>query len=115
LPVRLLRTLLAGLFLVCLATQPASSQEKSGQAQKSGKRYPLRGVIEALDESAGRLTVNHDKIEGLMAAMTMSYKVDSPDAFKKLKPGDRIEATLSADDLTLHNIRVVPGAPPAKK
>src|SRR3978361_1442060 len=93
---------------VCLATSVAS-------AQQSKKEYALRGKVEALDEIGNRLTVNHEKIEGFMDAMTMSYKVDNPDVFKKVKPGDQIEATLSASDLTLHNIRVISAGTSAPK
>lgn len=77
-------------------------------AQQGKKEYVVRGKIEAVDQDSKRLTVNHEKIEGLMDAMTMSYKVDKPEVLKKVKVGDQIKATLYADDLMLRNVEIVP-------
>jgi Cu/Ag efflux protein CusF len=75
-------------------------------AQQSKKEYPVHGKIEAVDEANKKVTVNADKIEGFMEAMTMPYKVDKADVLKKVKVGDEINATVTSD-MTLHNIKVV--------
>jgi Cu/Ag efflux protein CusF len=92
------RLLLAALALFALSAP--------GSAQQTKKEYPVHGKIEAVDEANQKLTVNADKIEGFMEAMTMPYKVDKPDVLKKVKVGDEIKATVTPD-LTLHNVQVV--------
>jgi Cu/Ag efflux protein CusF len=44
-----------------------------------------------------------------MNAMTMAYPVDKPETLKGIKAGDRISATVFEGDLTLHDVKVVPG------
>jgi Cu/Ag efflux protein CusF len=81
-----------------------STKVQAGAAVK--KSFTLRGVVEGVDAKAGRVTVNHEKVEGWMDAMTMAYAVDKPEELQKLKPGDRIEATVYQDEYKLYNIKV---------
>ena len=77
-------------------------------AQPAGKKsYTLRGKVEGVDATAKSLTVNHDKVEGWMAGMTMKYKVDNADVFTAVKNGDTIEATVYDGDYTLYKAHVV--------
>jgi protein SCO1/2 len=80
----------------------------AAQQPAKGKSFTLRGKVEQVSQD--RLTVNHERVEGYMAAMTMPYKVDTPDVLKSVKVGDQIEATVYADDYTLYNVKVVPPA-----
>lgn len=93
------------------AQQIRPAKDQLGAAVQSGtavrKSYTFHGVVESVDPKAGRVTVNNEKIEGWMDAMTMAYSVDKPEELDKLKPGDRIEATVYQDDYKLYNIRVV--------
>jgi protein SCO1/2 len=50
--------------------------------------------VVAVDANAGTLTVAHQSIPGYMGAMTMSFVVKDQWAFKVLKPGQSISATL---------------------
>ena len=50
-----------------------------------------------------------------MDAMTMDYKVDNPAILNKVKPGDRIMATVYEGDMTLHNVRVMKKGASASK
>jgi len=75
------------------------------QAKKS---FTFHGKVEAVDSSGQSLTVNGEKVEGWMDAMTMSYKVDDAAILKKVKPGDQIAATVYEGDTSLHKVRVVP-------
>jgi len=77
-------------------SRPALSQQSRVSA--SAKRYPLKGVITAVDFSKPAITVAHEEIPGYMAAMTMAFPVrDDPRVVALLRPGDRIEATLVVD------------------
>ena len=67
----------------------------------SAKRYPLKGVITAVDFSKPAITVAHEEIPGFMEAMTMAFPVrDDPKVVALLRPGDRIEARLVVDGST---------------
>ena len=90
-------------------------------AQQSGKKsYTFRGKVEKIDAAAKTLTINGEKVEGWMDAMTMSYAADKDDVFKKIKVGDTITAKVYEGDFkVLHDIQIVPAtkapASPAKK
>ena len=77
-------------------------------AQDKKKSYTLRGKVEAVDEKGNTLTVNHEKVEGWMEAMTMAFEVDKPEVLKKIKVGDRIKATVYDNDFKLYNVEVQP-------
>ena len=98
--------LIAVLGAICLLGALAFAQKKS---------YTLYGKVEAVEENSKGLTVNHEKVEGWMDAMTMTYAVDDPAVLKKVKVGDRIKATVYDGDLTLHNVEVVGKAPGKSK
>lgn len=77
------------------------------QTNAKKKEYTLAGKVEAVNANAGKVTVNHGKVEGWMEAMTMAYPVDKPESLKNVKPGDRIEARVFEGDMTLHNLQVM--------
>src|SRR5580692_12986713 len=81
------------LAIACLAQAPAGK-----------KSFTFHGKVEAV--SADGLTVNGEKVEGWMDAMTMKYKVDDPKVLKKVKAGDEITATVYEGDLSLHKVQV---------
>jgi protein SCO1 len=78
------------------------------QAAPAKKAYTFRGKVEAVNTGANSVTVNGEKVEGWMDAMTMGYKVDDPAVLKNVKVGDRITATVYEGDMTLHKVQVVP-------
>jgi Cu/Ag efflux protein CusF len=95
--------LAAALAVVCLFATSAFAQDK---AKGKAKSYTFHGKVEAITEKG--LTVNGEKVEGWMEAMTMTYPVDKPDVLKKVQTGDRIMATVYDGDMTLHNVEVMP-------
>ncbi len=74
----------------------------------SKKSFQFHGKVEAV--SPDGVTVNGDKVEGWMDAMTMKYKVDDPKVLKKVKKGDEITATVYEGDYSLHNVKVAGNA-----
>lgn len=83
-----------------------------GQAPSGKKEFTFHGKVESVDKSSKSLKVNGEKVEGWMGAMTMDYKVDDPSIVDKVKPGDRIMATVYEGDYTLHKVKVMgPGEP----
>ena len=75
------------------------------QAPAGKKSHTFHGKVESI--SADAVTVNGDKVEGWMDAMTMKYKVDDPKILKAVKPGDEITATVYDGDYSLHKVEVV--------
>ena len=63
------------------------------------KRYPMRGVVKALDPQAQVATIDSGKIDDWMEAMTMEFPVKPPSEFQKLQVGQKISATVVVDDL----------------
>jgi Cu/Ag efflux protein CusF len=82
-----------------------SLSRASGTPQE-GLHVPWKS--EAVNAGANSVTVNGEKVEGWMDAMTMRYKVDDAAVLKNIKAGDRITATVYEGDMTLHKLQVVP-------
>src|ERR1700675_3319512 len=98
------RRILAGaLALGCLLAVNSFGQDKA-----KGKAKPLtfHGKVEAVTDKG--LTVNGEKVEGWMDAMTMTYPVDKPDVLKMVKVGDMIMATVYKGEIILHDVQVMP-------
>ncbi len=58
------------------------------------KRYPVRGKVMGVNLSAGEVELDAAAIPGYMDAMTMPYRIPSPQVLGELHPGDTITATL---------------------
>jgi Cu/Ag efflux protein CusF len=82
-------------------------------AQGAKKSFTFHGKVESIDAASKSMTVNGDKVEGWMDAMSMKYAVDNADVFKTVKIGDTIEATVYDGDYKLYKVHVV--KPTAKK
>jgi protein SCO1/2 len=59
---------------------------------KPVKDYTVRGVIVRVDIPGKTATIDAEKIDGWMEAMTMEYPVHDPKLLEGLKPGDHITA-----------------------
>ena len=95
--------LAAVLALACLFAVNGFGQDK---AKGKAKSYTFHGKVTGVTEKG--LTVNGEKVEGWMDAMTMTYPVDKPDVLKTVKVGDQIMATVYEGDMTLHNVMAMP-------
>ena len=70
---------------------PAAAPADTGE-----KHYPLTGQVLKVDAAKKSLLVQHDKIPGLMPAMTMEFTVSDGD-LANAKEGQRIRADLVMD------------------
>src|SRR5256885_459945 len=89
----------AVLAFACVFAATGFGQDK---AKGKAKSYTFHGKVTAVTDKG--LTVNGEKVEGWMDAMTMTYPVDKPDVLKTIKVGDQIMATVYDGDSTLHNV-----------
>ena len=97
-----------GCFFAVVLTVFVSSGY-AGQNKNAGKKeYTFRGKVEKIDLNAKTITVNGQKVEGWMNAMTMSYMPDKADVLKTLKVGDEITAKVYDGDFRmLYDVKVV--------
>jgi len=63
------------------------------------QRYQLRGKVLRLRPEARVASIEHEKIEGWMDAMTMEFPIPREEDFAKLKEGAVIRATVNVNDL----------------
>ena len=104
------RLIAAITMTVCLLV-PLSYAQQGGKNEKkeSGKKeFTFRGKVEKIDAKTKMLTINGEKVEGWMNAMTMSYPVDKEDVLKQVKVGDQITAKVYTGDMVLHDVKVAP-------
>ncbi|MBK9707366.1 MAG: copper-binding protein [Acidobacteria bacterium] len=62
------------------------------------QRYEFKGVVVSVDRVKRRATIKHEKVEGLMDAMTMPFLVKDDKALEEMQPGDQIVAVLVSSD-----------------
>jgi Cu(I)/Ag(I) efflux system periplasmic protein CusF len=72
----------------------------------------VTGTVVSLEPERRQLTVAHDDIPGLMAAMTMPFDVEDPAVLETVAPGDRIRFTLRRIDGRL-GVRAIERLPEA--
>ncbi len=64
----------------------------------SAKTYEMRGQILGINRDKMEILVKHDEIPGLMAAMTMPWKVQQASMLDNLGPGDLIATEIVVDN-----------------
>jgi len=67
---------------------------------KNEKRYPIKGVVVAVNQTERTATIKHEDIPGYMPAMTMEFKLKNAADLQTMKPGDQINGTLVIDDIS---------------
>ncbi len=112
---------LALIVTACLASAAGCGKSPStstAEPRRSTTEYPLTGIVRNVDASAGRVTIRHDEIPGFMDAMTMPFTLKNPKDLDKVRPGDKVEATLlvmksgqEVEDYELKNLVVTEPAP----
>jgi Cu/Ag efflux protein CusF len=74
----------------------AAASATPAATRSAAKEYDIKGRITAVDGPGSQVTINHEEIKGLMAAMEMTYRVADPKLIQGLKAGDEVEGTLEA-------------------
>src|SRR5205085_2984593 len=106
--------LLSGIAVSLLLSCAYGEQNKNAPSGAK-KEHTFRGKVEKIDVNAKTFTVNGQKVEGWMGAMTMVYVPDKEDVLKRLKVGDEITAKVYDGDFRiLHDVQIVPPKPEEK-
>ncbi|MBX7171767.1 MAG: SCO family protein [Pyrinomonadaceae bacterium] len=99
------------LFIGC---QPAI---KKPVADANAKRYPLKGKVVSVDLEKQKVTIQHEKVENYMDAMTMPFPLYDKDILQTMTKGSEVKAELivnSDGDYWLENV-VISAAPTANQ
>ena len=83
--------------LIALALTACSWGEKPPTNEK---RYPIKGVVVAVNKTEYTATIKHEDIPGYMPGMTMEFKIKNTADIQTMKPGDQITGTLVVDDIS---------------
>ena len=67
------------------------------QNHSSPHRYDLQGQVVSVDRQQRQVLIAHKEIRGYMGAMTMPFTLKEEGAYKKLRAGDYIQATLAVE------------------
>lgn len=57
--------------------------------------YESRGSVVSVDETANKITLEHEEITNLMPAMTMEFSMRASELFNGLRPRDRVRFSLN--------------------
>ena len=66
------------------------------------RTFPLQGQVLAVADDRQQATIKHEEIKGLMAGMTMAFKVKDAQLLSGIEPGDLINATLVVEEDGAH-------------
>ena len=91
---------LAAAFL-CAAWLIAGNEVSAGE-----KEYAVKGMVVSVNAPAKSFVVSHERIAGLMDAMTMSFEVRQATDLRDIVPGAVVEFTLVVGDSTSYATRV---------
>jgi Cu/Ag efflux protein CusF len=80
------------------ATTAVSPTPQPSPSVSKNRDYDGRGVVTKIDLELVSVEIRHEKIEGLMPAMTMEFYVSQKSELEKLKIGDAVEFVLRYKD-----------------
>jgi len=113
------------LFALIALTSIAAACAWGEKPPTNEKRYPIKGLVVAVNKTERTATIKHEDIPGYMPGMTMDFKLKNAADLQTMRPGDQITGTLVVDDIsswievtavteggaTLTPTTVVPGEP----
>ncbi|HXI11058.1 MAG TPA: copper-binding protein [Thermoanaerobaculia bacterium] len=93
-----IRLLLFAFLLTAACGVRERIEPATATSTASEKLYVVTGKILGRDAKASQITVDHDKIEGFMEAMTMNYVVRGADVATLPADGSKFTAKLHVTD-----------------
>lgn len=71
------------------------------------RNFPITGEVQGFQADGKVILLKHDKIEGLMDAMTMGFELSDPKLGAGLKKGDKVSGNLahSADSYIIDALK----------
>ncbi len=80
---------------------------KSSDTVTTSNEFSSKGKIVSIDAEKGSATIDHEKIDGLMSAMTMSFKAKDKKILDGVSSGDSVDFTLEkqGEDLVLSKLK----------
>lgn len=92
-------------LLLAIGCQRESSSPPGSAATK--QTYAVRGVVREIPPDRHHASIQHEKIPGYMAAMTMDFSIKDTNELKDISVGDEINFTLvvTADDDWIQNLQ----------
>lgn len=99
-------------IFIVIALALFACRKEADPASSQAKRYPLKGKVISVDRTAKKATIEHEAIEGYMAAMTMEFPIHADWVWNDLTPGSEVRAELVVDNKAkdpywLENIGIV--------
>ena len=70
----------------------------TGPAWSGETTYRGHGLVKHADATAGTVTIDHEKIPGLMMGMTMEFRVSDPEMLEGIAPGQAVDFRLRDED-----------------
>lgn len=88
--------------LIATSAATTAGQTATGMSDMSGMQHDAKpaeahgvGVLKAIDAVKGTVTLQHEAIAAIgWPAMTMPFKLASPELLKNVKIGDKVQFTL---------------------
>lgn len=87
-------------FLSVLIALTLSACSWGEKPPTNEKRYPIKGVVVAVNKTEYTATIKHEDIPGYMPGMTMDFRIKNAADLQTMKPGDQITGTLVVDDIS---------------
>ena len=75
-----------------------------GDSPETGRN--AEGVVESVDAAAGKVTIDHGEIPGLMGPMTMTFDVSDPALLTGIATGDQVRFDVRYEEGTYEVISI---------
>ena len=99
------------LLVAVVLAAAGCSREEAGPApqEQPTQKWTVKGKLEGMNPEQKTVTINHQDIPGLMAAMTMSFQVEEAGILERFSAGDAVEFVLEqkASGLTVTSLRTI--------